>query len=79
LKYNEEDWTKFINVSMEELKQEILDYCGSDWVKHLKDAKSIKDYPISVSTSRMFLKILITDSEDNIIEKVIEFRIPMGC
>ena len=79
LKYNEEDWTKFINVSIEELKQEILDYCGSDLVKHIKDAKSIKEYPFSVSTNRIFLKILITDSNDNIIEKIIEFRIPMGC
>jgi len=64
---------------LEELKQEILDYCGSDFVKHIKDAKSINEYPISVSTSRIFLKILITDSNDNIIEKIIEFRIPMGC
>lgn len=79
LSYNETDWSKFINFSMEELKQEILDYCGSDWIKHVNDVKSIKDYPISVSTSRIFLKILITDSDDNITEKIIEFKIPMGC
>ena len=79
LSYNEEDWSKFIDVSMNDLKQEILDYCGLEWVKHLKDVKSIKDYPISVSTSRIFVKILITDSDDNITEKIIEFKIPMGC
>ncbi|MCA0131122.1 SH3 domain-containing protein [Winogradskyella alexanderae] len=79
LSYTTEDWPKFVNISMEELKQEISNYCGSDWMKLVKNAKSINDYPISVSTSRILLKFIITDFDDKVIEKIIAFNIPMGC
>jgi hypothetical protein len=79
LSYTTEDWPKFVNISMEELKQEISNYCGSDWMKLFKNAKSINDYPISVSTSRILLKFIITDFDDKVIEKIIAFNIPMGC
>ena len=79
LSYTQEDWTKFVGISMDELKKEVQDYCGPEWVGHLNNAKSINEYPISVSTSRIFLKIMITDKDDNTFEKLIVFNIPMGC
>ena len=79
LSYTKKDWSKFVSISMEELRQEIEDYCGPEWLKQINNTKSINDYPISVSMSRIFLKIMITDLDDNIFEKVIVFNIPMGC
>jgi hypothetical protein len=44
----------------------------------VKTIKNTKDYPISISTERVFIKFILTDFEDNITEKVIEFEIPKG-
>ena len=44
-----------------------------------KDIKNVNEYPSGVSMSRIFLKILLTDENDSVIEKTIEFEIPMGC
>ena len=79
LSYTEDDWEKFTDISIEALKTEVLEHCGEGWVKYIENVKTVKDYPANVGTSRVFLKILITDFEDKVIEKIIKFEIPMGC
>tara|TARA_R100001369_G_scaffold64192_1_gene91441 strand:+ start:302 stop:1180 length:879 start_codon:yes stop_codon:yes gene_type:complete len=78
LSYSEEDWQKFIKTAIDDLKTEVIEYCGEDWLNYVETIKDVKDNPIGLSTSRIFLKILMTDSKDNITEKIIEFEIPMG-
>ena len=79
LSYTEDDWEKFTDISIEALKTEVLEHCGEDWVKYIENVKTVKDYPAGVGTSRIFLKILMTDFEDKVTEKIIKFEIPMGC
>ncbi|WP_179348577.1 SH3 domain-containing protein [Winogradskyella pacifica] len=79
LAYSENDWKQFIDTSVEDLKTEVIDQCGADWLDYFKTIKNVKDYPIGVSTNRVFLKIILTDFEDNITEKIIEFDMPKGC
>jgi len=47
-----------------------------DWLDYVKTIKNIKDYPVSISTERVFIKFILTDFEDNITQKIIEFEIP---
>jgi hypothetical protein len=79
LTYTENDWKNFIKTSIEDLKTEVIDQCGEDWLNYFKTIENIKNYPVGVSTNRVFLKIILTDSEDNITEKVIEFDMANGC
>lgn len=79
LSYAEADYQKFIPVNIEELKQAVSQKCGEDWAKYIEKVKDVNQYPAGVTTSRVFLKFILTDLEDNITEKTIEFVIPMGC
>ncbi len=79
LAYTENDWKKFITTSVEELKTEVIEQCGEDWLNYFKTIENLKDHPVGVSTNRVFLKIILTDFEDNITEKIIEFDMPSGC
>ena len=76
LVYSEKDWINFIETAMKDLKDDVVDKCGKDWLDYVKTIKNIKDYPVSISTERVFIKFILTDFEDNITEKIIEFEIP---
>jgi len=79
LAYTENDWKKFIDTSVEELKTEVIDQCGQDWLNYFKTIKEVKNHPVGVTTNRVFLKLILTDFDDNITEKIIEFDMPKGC
>lgn len=76
LVYTEKDWINFIETAMKDLKDDVVDKCGKDWLDYVKTIKNIKDYPVSISTERVFIKFILTDFEDNITQKIIEFEIP---
>ena len=79
LTYTEKDWKTFIKTSVEDLKTEVIDQCGADWLDYFDNIEKVKDYPVGVSTNRVFLKIILTDFEDNSTEKIIEFKILIRC
>lgn len=79
LAYTENDWKNFIDTSIDDLKTEVIDQCGSEWLDYFKTIKNVKDQPVGVATNRVFLKFILTDFEDNITEKIIEFDMPKGC
>jgi hypothetical protein len=79
LSYSDVDYTKFIPVNIDELKQVVAEQCGEHWAKHIEKITDVNQYPSSVTTSRVFLKFILTDFEDNVTEKTITFIIPMGC
>jgi hypothetical protein len=76
LTYTEKDWVNFIETATQDLKDDVADKCGEDWLTYVKTIKNIKDYPVSISTERVYIKFILTDFEDNITEKIIEFEIP---
>ncbi len=78
LTYTEKDWINFIETATQDLKSEVEDKCGEDWLAYVKTIKRVKDIPVSVTTNRIFIKIILTDFEDNITEKIIEFDMPKG-
>ncbi|SHF05488.1 SH3 domain-containing protein [Psychroflexus salarius] len=77
--YERDDSEKFIDVNINDLKKAVEKECGGYWPELIKDIKSVNEYPSAVSMSRIYLKILLTDENDSVIEKIIEFEIPMGC
>lgn len=78
LSYSEKDWITFIESATKDLKEDVVDKCGEDWYNYVKTINNIKDFPVSVSTNRVFIKFILTDFEDNITEKIIEFEMPNG-
>lgn len=76
--YTEKDWIDFIETATKDLKDDVVDKCGEDWLSYVKTIENVKDFPVSVSTNRVFIKFILTDFEDNITEKIIEFEIPKG-
>lgn len=78
--YSEEDWERFIEVDMNELREAVKNYCGDFWANHIKEVKSPLDYPCGVGTSRIFLKFEIEDfkTKENLV-RIVSFEIPMGC
>lgn len=78
--YSEEDWEKFIEVDMNELREAVRVQCGDGWAELVKDVKSPTEYPFGVSTSRIFFKIVFSEQDnEEAIERIISFEIPMGC
>ncbi len=76
LTYTERDWINFIETATKDLKDDVVDKCGEDWLAYVKTIENVKDFPVSVSTNRVFIKFILTDFEDNVTEKIIEFEIP---
>jgi len=78
LTYTENDWKGFIETAIKDLKDDVIDKCGEDWLTYVSKVENIKNIPVSVSTNRIFIKFILTDSEDNVSEKIIEFEIPIS-
>ncbi|MDP5081429.1 MAG: SH3 domain-containing protein [Winogradskyella sp.] len=76
LTYSDKDWKDFVETATKDLKDDVVDKCGEDWLTYVTQIKEIKDVPVSVLTHRVFIKFILTDSEDHITEKVIEFKLP---
>jgi hypothetical protein len=68
----------FIEMATRDLKEDVIDKCGEDWLTYVKTIDNIKDFPVSVTTNRVFIKFILTDFEDNVTEKIIVFDIPKG-
>lgn len=77
--YAPTDGEKFIAVDINELKKAVEVHCGGYWPTVIEKNKSLNDYPIGVSISRVFFKISLTDKNGLVQEKIISFEIPMGC
>jgi hypothetical protein len=78
LSFSEKDWIKFIETATKNLKEDVIDKCGEDWMDYVKTIKNLNDIPVSVSTNRVFIKFILTDQDNNITEKIIEFEMPKG-
>ena len=78
LSYSEKDWITFIESATKDLKDDVVDKCGEDWYNYVKTINNIKDFPVSLTTNRVFIKFILTDFEDNITKKIIEFKMPNG-
>jgi len=78
--YSTEEGKKFPSVTMEEVIEAAQQQCGESWAKHIKDTKSIYDYPCDVGVSRYMLKLVATDKVNGKkIERMIIVKVPMGC
>ena len=79
LYYDGRDGSLFKSIDMEKFRQAVKVHCGESWYEHAKSAKYIGDYPVELTISSIFLKIVLTDFEGKRTEKFIEFVMPMGC
>lgn len=79
VRYPREAWKTFIEVDIKDLKDAVERFCGKHTVDYLGDINNVHQYPCGVSMSRMFYKIVLTNMDGSVLEKVISFEIPMGC
>jgi len=78
LPISEKQRSRFIEVDLGELKAEVNETCGASWSAIIKDVKSINDFPASVTLSKVFFRVVMTDIEGNKIEKIIIFEVPLN-
>ena len=77
--YEEKDGKKFLDIDITELKKVVGKRCGDYWEQLIQNIKNVNEYPSGVTMSKIFLKILLTDENGSVTEKIIEFELPMGC
>ena len=76
---SEKESSTFIDINIEDLKSYVNELCGASWSTSIKDVKSINDYPISIKTSKLLIRIIMTNLDGNKTEKIIIFEIPTNC
>jgi hypothetical protein len=79
LKLSEADASRFPHVTMQEIYQEVLKKGDDRWTNLVRTAKTINDYPIGISVSKISLRIKVWEDERWRVLKRLEFTIPMGC
>lgn len=77
LRISQQEKSRFIEIDIDTLKAEVGDNCGTSWSNTIKDIKTVNDFPASITLSKVFFKILMTDIEGNKIEKIIIFEVPL--
>lgn len=78
-KYAANDYKRFPDISMDELKQKVKQQCGDEFFKLVEKLKAPTEYPSAVSISRYFLR-LTGQRQDNgkTVTKLIVIVNPMG-
>lgn len=77
--YSETDWRAFDPIDLNELKAQVLEHCGPTYAMLIDTIKSVNEGPVAVSISTIYFKIVITESNNDKIEKIIALNIPIGC
>ena len=79
-KYNEMEYEKFPKISIEDLKQEVKEKCGEEWIKLVEKVTIPTEYPSGVNISRYYFQIT-GQRKDNgqTVTKLIVIVTPMGC
>ena len=75
---SEKEKSRFIDVNIQDLKAEVNETCGESWSAAIKNIQSVNEFPASITLSRVFLRIVMTDIEGNKIEKIIIFEVPLN-
>ena len=79
-KYTEKDSQEFNEIAVDELKNYVDKNCAEKFSNNIKNITKYNQYPSTVLTSRIFLKIKLENSKTGEKkEKIISFEIPMGC
>lgn len=73
------DRERFIEVSMDEVKEAVKAECGDDWAEMLNKTTNIHEYPCGVGISRYFIRISGKTKAGAGFQKVIVIESPMGC
>ncbi|MFK2818967.1 SH3 domain-containing protein [Flavobacteriaceae sp. LMIT009] len=77
LAISEKEASRFIEVDLEEFKHVVNEDCGEAWSESVKDVQSVTDDPVSIKTTKEYLRVVMTDIDGNKIEKVIIFEVPL--
>jgi len=77
--YTREEYAKFLSLDMNEFKSAVDKECDERYSALIKNIQAVNEYPSGVSMSNIFIKIVLTDENDSVTEKIISVEIPMGC
>lgn len=71
---------KFVDVSMAEVRAEVSQHCGDEWLPVMKSAKSVYAEPFDIWVNHILLKIdYLPAFSSTRSQKYIDFTIPFGC
>jgi hypothetical protein len=78
--YQIKEWSKFVDVDMKEIQDEVRAQCGDGWAELLSETTAVDEYPSGVSISAIYLKIEYVSAQSGIpTTKYVAFKVPMGC
>lgn len=78
--YDHEDYQKFPEVSLADLKSHVKANYNKEWYDLISGISSIRDYPSSIGISRYFIRISGIDKDTQVlVTKILIFENPMGC
>jgi hypothetical protein len=78
-KLSDADTSRFPEVTMREIYQEVLREGGDRWANLVRAAKRVNDYPVGVGVSKISLRIKVREEGRWRVIKRLEFTLPMGC
>lgn len=73
------DMTSFPLVTSEEVMSAIETHCGERWTKVATDGQKNGGTGYSVGVSTIYFKVVLTDIDNNRIERILAIEMPMGC
>jgi hypothetical protein len=77
LPISKKEANRFIEVDLDEFKAVVNEDCGETWSESIKDVQSINDAPVSVKTTKQYLRVVMIDIDGNKIEKILIFEVPL--
>lgn len=76
---SEKESSNFIDINIEDLKFFVNEMCGTSWSTSIKDVKSVNDSPLNIKTSKVLIRIIMTNLDGSKTEKIIIFEVPTNC
>lgn len=78
--YAPEEYKTFPEVTLEEVKAAVKEKGGEEWLKHIKDVKSVKDGVLEVLGDKYLLRVSgKRKSDGTIVTKIIIVYLTFGC
>ncbi|SIO51199.1 hypothetical protein [Chitinophaga niabensis] len=78
--YSPEDYRIFPEVTLEEVKAAVKEQGGEEWLKHLKEAKTVKDDAFEILGDKYLLRVSGKRKSDGVIvTKIIIVYLTSGC
>jgi hypothetical protein len=77
--YEDEDYNRFPNVTVEEVKTAAKTHCSADWLPIINNIKSLQDAYCDVVMDKVILRVSGKKANGQKVEKYVMITMPTGC